>query len=175
MTTAEFPDELKPYVVTVKDGGQELVSLEFRHDEWVDELDNPAPLRVVVDNQDWTLPIEAGAPLNAGESVLFKAFPVKFQWPDRSEDSRPVFRFSLDDVDYEIVKRLEQYNMDAGPTWLIAREYAPDGSGPYRVFDDLTMVEFIADDTLATVVCGPSPATATRVPRRTYRRDQWPL
>ena len=174
MTAADFPEELKPYITTVKDGGMELVTVEFRHPQFLDG-GQPDPIRVVFDNQDRILPLEATAPLNPGEDVLFSTMPARFAWPDRSKNSRPIFPVEIDDVTYEIIYRLDAVDLGRDPIAVTVREYAPDGTGPYRQLNDLTVARIDAEGQSITVVNAPSQAHSALVPRRTYTRDKFPL
>lgn len=84
-----------------------LDTLEIRHPALVDEEENPDPIRVVLDNRDWQLKLEAGAVLQPGETVTFYKSVWDIDLPD-SSDGVPSARLSVDAVNRKVIAALEQ-------------------------------------------------------------------
>lgn len=84
-----------------------LHTLELRHPAFIDELSNPVAVRVVRDNKDLTARLEATAPLNASEMVLFTAMGFDLELPPIDTSPVPEITITLDNVSRELVKHLD--------------------------------------------------------------------
>lgn len=97
------------------------VTLELWHTSFAD------PVRVVtnvIDDQTFTL--EAGAPRNAGEAVLFTAVPCRADWPEVGERTAPQVRVTIDNIGRELVPILENALSYRGDLSVLYREYRSD-------------------------------------------------
>ena len=84
-----------------------LHTLELRHPAFVDENGQPSAIRVVRDNADLRATLEASAPLNGGEEVLFKSFAFEISLPETNDRSSPEAIVTIDNVSREIVHNIE--------------------------------------------------------------------
>ena len=93
------------------------------------------PARVVNDKQDFTARLEADAPRDAGELVLWTAIPVSVVWPREGESAGPyVAQLQLDGVSGILAEQLDLVNGSLDPLECIVRRYASDDpSGPSRL------------------------------------------
>ena len=102
-----------------------LNTLELRHPAFT------APIRVVLDNADFTAYLEADAPVDGGTEVLFTAFKFGFKLPDVTGQGNSELQITIDNVSREI-----QDNIELSMGWpdkieLTYRPYlAGDPSGP---------------------------------------------
>lgn len=93
-----------------------LHTLEFRHESFT------TPLRVVLDHEVLNATLEADAPVDAGEVVVFVPYAFRFRLPDVSTSGMPEIEIEIDNVASEIVASLDQA---AQSTSLIEITYRP--------------------------------------------------
>lgn len=84
-----------------------LHTLELRHPSFIDDDGNPTAIRVVRDNEDLNAKLEATAPINGGETVLFVAMGFELELPSIDTAPVPEISITLDNVTREIVKHLD--------------------------------------------------------------------
>lgn len=100
-------------------------TLELRHPAFT------APIRVVNDRADLTATLEADAPANPGETVLFVRFAFNLTKPEVNADGVPQFGIELDNVDRSIVANIEAALTTTDLVQCTYREYINlDLSGP---------------------------------------------
>jgi hypothetical protein len=97
----------------------------------------PAPIRAVQNTEDMTFRLDAGAPLNAGQDVLFRGIPFGIDYPriDKLGVEAPIW---LDNVNREVGKYLEPATKLNEPVIVIFRGYLLSdpttvGHGPFRL------------------------------------------
>lgn len=100
-----------------------LITLEFHHPSFLDENDDPVSIRAVSDTQDHDLLLEAGAPLNGGETVTFTAIPFEMLWPEQDDGRAPEIRIRLDNVGREISDYLDEAVKVSAPITVFLRVY----------------------------------------------------
>lgn len=112
------------------------VTLEMIHSQFV-ENGQPSPIRAVMDTQDQTFRLDEGAPLNAGQRVLFKAVPFGIEYPriGKLGIEAPIW---IDNVNREVARYLEPATTLNESVVVIFRGYLasdPDtvGHGPFRL------------------------------------------
>lgn len=71
-------------------------TIELRHSTWA------APIRVVRDRANLTATLEADAPLNPGEAVVFTGFAFDLELPEMSDAASPEVVITIDNVSLEI-------------------------------------------------------------------------
>jgi hypothetical protein len=98
-------------------------TLELIHPAFVDENGNPMPARVVLGYDDINATLEADAPMNPGETVLFTAMAFDVKLPGFSEGDVPQLILTLDNVGREIMGPLEQAAADPKVIQVIYRPY----------------------------------------------------
>ena len=84
-----------------------LHTLELRHPAFVDDDGRPTAVRVVRDHVDLTARLEAGAPLDGGETVRFVALSFDLELPPVDTAPVPEIAVTLDNVSREIVRHLD--------------------------------------------------------------------
>ena len=121
---------------TVDSTERMLVSLEIMHSVMVED-GRPAPIRAVQNTEDMTFRLEEGAPLDAGERVLFKAVPFGIEYPriGKLGTEAPIW---IDNVNREVARYLEPATRLNESVVVIFRGYLrsdPDtvGHGPFRL------------------------------------------
>lgn len=113
-----------------------LPTLEIIHSVFV-ENGLPAPIRAVRNNQDLAFRLDESAPLNAGETVLFKAIPFGIDYPriGKLGGEAPIW---IDNVNREVAQYLEAATKLNESVVVIFRGYLKSdpttvGHGPYRL------------------------------------------
>lgn len=76
--------------------------------------------------EDMVLTLEAGAPRNSGEPVLFKAIPFRADWPEVAERTAPTTRVTIDNVARELAPVLENALGYRGDLVALYREWRSD-------------------------------------------------
>lgn len=94
-----------------------LHTLEIRH------VNFTQPIRVVLDHQDLLAKMEAGAPLNPGEWVTFRAFSFEFVPPPSYPQANPEVSIAVDNVSREISDALEAAIDSMEPVAITYRPY----------------------------------------------------
>ena len=84
-------------------------TLELIHPVFVDDGDPPAAdtIRVALDERDWDLQYEDGAPLFAGETKTFTALAMEFSLPEQAEGNFGSLDMSLDNVPRWVWSKLQ--------------------------------------------------------------------
>lgn len=113
-----------------------FVTVEMIHSQFI-EGGQPAPIRAVMNTEDLTFRLDEGAPLNAGQRVLFKAVPFGIEYPriGKLGVEAPIW---IDNVNREVARYLEPATKLNESVVVIFRGYLasdPDtvGHGPFRL------------------------------------------
>ena len=116
-------------------GTAELLTLAFYHPAFVDEWGANIALYVVNDFDELAATIEAGAPLDAGQTVLFRPVPMRVVFPEESDDNRaPGATLEIGDVLRVLSPHLRLAAASMEPVRMIARTYLPeDTSAPHEM------------------------------------------
>lgn len=83
-----------------------LHTLEFRHPSFVDALNNPSAIRVVLGHVDLVARLEPDAPLNPSQYVTFIAFGFEMTLPETRVATSPELSISIDNVSADIETNL---------------------------------------------------------------------
>ena len=155
-----------------------LPTYELRHPAFIDPATGLLyAVRIVNDYADLTATIEAGAPMDAGAAVLFKALPVEVSGPDESDSGQaPAITFSVDGVSQLLVCQLDYALAGLIPVTLTERIYASDDlSGP-AVTPVLTMTlrDVIVTDTRVSARAVFYDPSNIGFPRQSYTQSQYP-
>lgn len=103
------------------------VTLELRHDAFVDAEEGPFAIRAVAGVGDpVTLGLEPEAVLNGGEMVEFKAIPFESEPPEYAEGKTPESRVTVDNVARELIPHLEAAVSMRSDMICTYREYRSD-------------------------------------------------
>lgn len=102
-----------------------LHTLEIRHPSFT------TPIRVVLDHQDLTATLEAGAPVDPGAAVTFAAYAFELKLPAVGTGQVGDLEIVVDNVSTEINAALDQAAQSAALTEITYRPYLlSDLSGP---------------------------------------------
>jgi len=100
-------------------------TLEFRHPAWV------TPIRVVRDFVSLTATLEADAPANPSEAVVFTGYPFDMVRPELTDDAAPQLTITIDNVSLEIEDAINQAQLTTDQVEVTYRPYlASDLSAP---------------------------------------------
>lgn len=161
-----------------------IATLELIHPAFVDEEENPDSIRIALDDRQWTLQLEAEAPLKGGQSVVFEPLAMRVTLPEQSEGRLGEMKLAIDGVSRQYIDKLDDAAGVRATAALIYREWLAthdpeDGSyavsgGPDYVLGGMT-VKLI--DVRQTTI----EATATFMdllnrpfPRRKFTREDFP-
>ena len=87
----------------------ELCSVELRHSEF------PEPIRIIQHTQDVTMTLEAGAPEDAGDPVLFTGLAFRFQEPEQGTEPDNTSTIEIDGVPGYVQPYVVAANLTAEP------------------------------------------------------------
>jgi len=131
-----------------------LDTLELRHSEFIDDDGNPYAIRIVCDYEDLMATLEDSAPMNAGETVEFKALPIEVSGPDETDSSEtPSITIAIDGVSLHVVGQLDRAVQTLEPVQVTFRTYASDDTSGPAMLPVITM-------TLRDVEVGETRITA---------------
>jgi len=153
-----------------------LHTLELRHPSFLDDSGNPTAIRVVRDNADLTAMLESGAPINAGENVLFVAMGFDLELPSIDTAPVPEISVTLDNVTREIVKHLDGAAESQDKIEVTYRPYLSDDlSGP-QMDPPMTLVltEVSADSYRVTGRARMLDVGNKAFPSKTYTAKRFP-
>lgn len=113
----------------------ELITLAFYHPAFLNDRGQPMALYTVNDFAPLQATIEAGAPLDAGQTVTFRPVPMRVVFPEESEDNRnPGATLEISNVLRELSPHLRAAAGSMDPVRLIVRTYLPsDTSAPHEM------------------------------------------
>jgi hypothetical protein len=116
-------------------GHRLYMTLEFIHPAFRDDAGDPTTIRLVQGFEDITATLEATAPEDPGDAVLFTAAPFEVDLPLKDVKGRHDLNLVLDGVSGDVVRQLElQAAANRSPVKVILREYvssnlsAPQGT-----------------------------------------------
>lgn len=153
-----------------------LDTLEFRHPTFVDG-GTPFAVRVVNDYKDLQAVLEDGAPLNAGDSVTFKACQFFFTRPSESESgSTPEVEISVSNVARYLMQYLDMAKESRDPIEVTWRPYlASDLTAPHMNPPlTLTLRSVACDMMNVTARAGFGDLTNRRYPAIEYTSQKFP-
>jgi len=153
-----------------------LHTLEFRHPNFVDELNQPTAIRVVLDHVDHTCKLEASAPLDPDTWVNFVRFAFDFTLPEVQNSAVPEIVITMDNVSREIEDNLALATASPNSVQVTYRPYlstdlsAPQMDPPLTLI--LTHVE--ADDFKVTARASFGDAANKAFPSELYTASRFP-
>ena len=148
----DYSTALREAFVTNPADVQVLHTLEFQHPSFVDDNNDPIGIRVVNDFVDGghNLPLEADAPLNAGETVNFMSLPFTVDLPDRDPEVTPTLKIASDNAARYLMPLIKDAIVFRADLKVIYRAYIKDESiEPEVVMRDLRILT--ADTTASRV------------------------
>jgi len=151
-------------------------TLEIRHPAFVDDYGNATAIRVVRDYEDFTATLEADAPLNAGEQVLFQAFAFDFKLPEVNDGGIQRIQITIDNVGRQVLEHIEQAALSTESAEVTYRPYLSTDTSQPQMNPPLTL-------TLTQVSATPQRITGTAefkllhniaFPRDLYTLEEFP-
>ena len=156
----------------------ELVCLELLHPDFLTATGDPDPLRAVCDRRDWSLQLEAGAPLDAGSTVTFKGIPFDMPWPEIAEGQVPSLTIRIDNIGREMVPYLRAAARLRTPITTILRVYIHDMTSGDTApgIDPITfqLRTVTVTDTSVTGTASPADLANIRACREVYDLERFP-
>jgi hypothetical protein len=148
----------------------ELVTIELRHPAFAD------PIRVVLDDADHMLTLEASAPANPGQSVLWQAFSFSVERPEISENAAPELVIEMDNVSREIEANIRASLATREKVQATFRVYlSTDPSGPQNDPPmHLTVHHIKATDLRVTARAGFGDIATRHFPAEDYTTERFP-
>lgn len=162
----------------------ELETIEMLHPAFVSDDDLPDSIRLVLDEQDWNLELEDAAPLNGGETVLFRSAAMRVVRPEQAEGQIGEVRLAFDFVTREVLPWIDEaLSIRADGrlivrTWIATRNMATGlytvTGAPLEILTGLTVREIHA--TAASIELTASFKDLINVgwPRRLFTQDEFP-
>lgn len=143
------------------------------------ELNHPAfstPIRVVRDYTDLTATLEASAPFNPNQAVVFTAFNFEFTKPEVSSNGVPQINITLDNVSTLIIGNIELAMTTMDLVTAIYREYiSTDLSGPQNDPPiHMNLITITADVFHVTATAGFPDLMNRRFPSTAYESETFP-
>lgn len=100
-----------------------LHTLEFRHPQFLDDAGNKIAARIVRDVADLYAPIEAGAPMDAGQWVSFSSVPFDIVPMSEDATANPEVTISVDNISRLLEPYLEIASASTQPVEVTYRPY----------------------------------------------------
>lgn len=153
-----------------------LHCLEFRHPNFVDELNQPTAIRVVLDHADHSCKLESSAPLSPSQYVTFIKFAFDFQLPEVQNSAVPEIVITMDNVSREIEDNLALAAASPYKVEVTYRPYlstdltAPQMDPPLT----LTLTHVEADDFRVTARASYGDASNKAFPSELYTASRFP-
>lgn len=147
-----------------------LTTLEMLHPSFA------VPLRVVPDNVDFTARLEPDAPQDAGQDVLFVAYPVNIKEPEISPTAGPRGQIRIDNVSREIEDNLRAAAKSLDPIEVLVRYYLADRpqEGPQGPVLQMILADASADSRTATGYLQVFNPANMPFPTKRYQLNEWP-
>lgn len=152
----------------------EVHTLEFNHPAFV-EASVQVPIRAVGDLVAFTGRIEAGAPFNAGEDVVFQPIAFDYEDPDQYEGRAQEARIRVDNIGREIAQYLDAAVAINTPVQVIYRRYLSDtptviAAGPFYLYLNEVMEKSATIEATLTAF----RAELSKVFRQVYGLETYP-
>ncbi len=147
----------------------ELHTIEVRHPGFTQ------PIRLVQSHRDWTLTLEAGAPLDAGDAVVFIGAPFEAEMPTVDDNGQMRVRVTFPNVTGEIENELgPAVTMPSVAEGTYRVFLAHDTSAPQLPILHMEVMDVSAGDMTIEVVFGFGNFSNVAFPREDYTRQRFP-
>lgn len=154
-----------------------IETLEMRHSGFRDDSGAPYAIRVVSGHEDVTATLEATAPIDPGETVVFEALPYRVSGPDETDtDEAPTITLAIDGVSALVVPQLDAAVQTLEPVMLTVRYYVSTDLSTPAILPPLTMTLFDVEvgETQITARGGIYDPANKLFPRKTYTLAEYP-
>lgn len=145
-------------------------TLELRHAAF------STPIRIVRDNRDLSARLEASAPQNAGEYVVFVAFAFDLVKPEISSTGVPQCTIEIDNVSREIIANIELSMTSIEPVQVTYREFLSSDLSRPQNDPPMTLVltSISADVFRVRAVASFADVGNRRFPGEDYTAERFP-
>lgn len=161
----------------------ELETIELMHPAFIaDGL--PASIRLVLDEREWNLELEAAAPLDGGETVLFVPAAMRVVRPEQVEGQIGEVRLAFDFVARDVLPWIDSaLSIRADGrlilrTWLATRNMATGAytcsGAPQEILGGLTVRELQADALSIEMTAAFKDLINVGYPRRLFTQADFP-
>jgi hypothetical protein len=123
----DLPDDWREYVYSAEPGVRPVDTIELRSPAFLGEDGvTVVPVRLVNDIADFVAKLEADAPVDAGQVVIFKRAMFQPTPPKHSKDGLPRFGLSAENVSALLMPYLAKATASRKPIDLTYRQYRSD-------------------------------------------------
>lgn len=145
-------------------------TLEFRHPSFT------SPIRVVRDYVNLTATLEADAPSNPGEAVVFTGYAFELDLPEVGPDARPEITIRIDNVSLEIEDAMNRAIQTTDVVEVTYRPYLSGDTSAPAMDPPLTMTltSVSADQFQVTAKAIVGDYTNRRFPFEEYTTNRFP-
>lgn len=161
----------------------ELETIELLHPAFTSD-DLPDSMRLVLDERDWPLELEAAAPLKGGQTVLFQSAAMRVARPEQVEGQIGEVRLAFDFVSREVLPWIDEaLSIRADGrliirTWLASRDmvtglYTVTGA-PLEILSGLTVREIRASAASIELTASFRDLINVGWPRRLFTQAEFP-
>lgn len=175
-----IPDRLsqaiKEAYASAPAGVIDIHTLEFRHPNFLDEFNVPAPIRVVLGHQILQAKLEDDAPQNPGQYVTFIPMAFDLELPNVEHLAMPEIGISIDNVSRVIEDNLSIAAASPYPIEVTYRPYLNTDLSQPQMNPPLTMTltSAEADDFKVNARATYGNAANVLVPRQVYNTERFP-
>jgi hypothetical protein len=170
-----YTDEAREYMFSP--AGQDVIydTIELRHPAFLDENGNPIALRFVNNFCNINATLEAGAPMNGGETVTFLGTRFDHVKADSPETGLPQAQIAVSNVMRELSPWMTKAVSSVAPVQLTLRQFlADDLTEPCFVMDGLTFDTAQSNIRRVTASCGFTDLLNMPAPVECYTEENSP-
>jgi hypothetical protein len=151
-------------------------TLEFRHPNFIDQFGTPVAIRAVLGHDSLEAKLEADAPQNAGEYVIFIPMGFELELPNIEHIAVPEIVISIDNVSRELEDNLTLAAASPYPVEVTYRPYLNTDLTEPQMNPPLTMtlISAEADDFRVTARATYGNAANILCPREVYNTARFP-
>lgn len=151
-------------------------TLEIRHPTFIDNLDLPTSIFLVLDRVDFLAQLEMTAPVKGGQVVTFVAMAFDFALPAIETTPRPQIQIQFDNVGREVIDQLDAAIIDGRPIRVCYRPYLNgDRTRPQMTKPPVFTLSDVKIDVFK-ITCRANTGADLSVafPRETYKARSFP-
>lgn len=162
----------------------ELETIEILHPMFVGPDDLPDSIRLVLDERDWDLTLEASAPLNGARVTTFTSAAMRVVRPEQSEGQMGEVRLAFDFVGREVMHWIDKAISVRADGRLILRTWLANHDSttgdwsvvgpPLEVLRGLTVREIHATATTIELTAAFKDLINVGFPRRLFTMADFP-
>lgn len=169
-----WDDAWERYAAGVDKAAVQLETLEIHHPDIIDDTGQTA-IWAVNDVVPQRLRLEASAPRNPNQVVLFESIPFEFEFPDFAEGEAPQAQVRIGNIRKEVAKYLDGTELSNAPMEVIYRVYLSTDPnkvslGPFKFI----IREIVEEGDAVSGRASFANPQNLKFPRRVYTEDDFP-